>query len=446
MYSATLNKLRQSLITDEISLAKRKISVLNEKHIELKKLEDEHKQLYDNLAFSFRLESDSPQLQVFFDTSWEVLFRQFEQVKLKDNEEVKLLEAVIEKTKQEIMAVHEEAKKLALQAPSAEMEKELAEALLSASPTESKLASEQISNRNRATTLDSKSFARQTLLMLLMESKSVSDKSASQALNQELHKFLSAATLPSCSQQLLYNINNVQGFINYFSDMIVSYLNQNKDIISALEPREIYEVIEYVLFTRNNRALYTACMAKCIDSRQDEEFNLQRNSKQVEIIDALFCDSAFFAALASTASAATPTEKLKLFQGKFMNVIALFSTLSNPQATPTPTMKLALITRVCKLAMNVMSQLALHAKQTKVEGAISMDDFLPILICILSCATSIDDVCSQMQFIKQFANDELSVCSEFAFYLTTLESSVYFIQNFGKIQQQQTNSSDSDED
>ena len=69
-----------------------------------------------------------------------------------------------------------------------------------------------------------------------------------------------------------------------------------------------------------------------------------------------------------------------------------------------------------------------NKKKIKISFLTPIDDFLPVLICVLGCS-NIKNIFTQINFIKHLASDE-SLVSEEGYYFSSLESAAHFIATY----------------
>lgn len=426
-FENALHKLKLSLMEEEITCAKLKLQAVEKRRDTVSKCETLHMNSYDSIISIPSFESASQDLNLFFEKNWEALYAEFDK-EIVSSSDYKTHSNIISKIKQEIITLQEECKTIEMISSSVQEQEEA-----------------QLNHD-----IMNKSEARRLLLQMILNNAKCanqSDKNIVTTLHLELQRFFDQVKLEGDAQQWelvtvsasspkspiaqqqqsqaqFYSISNIQSFITYYCEMIqqaITFLS-GKELLSSLEPKDLYESIEYVLFTSNNYAVYSQCMSKVVDTCLDEQFTLQRNTHASTLLVTLLRECKFFA----------PAEKqiVQVFQTRYKQAMYLFENLCNYSSTPTPTLKLELITRVCKTCMDIMSTSGNENEEQSKMESISTDDFLPLLICIVLSCADVTDIYSQMNFIKNFANEELLVVSEHAFYLTCLESAVFYIQNY----------------
>lgn len=370
----------------ETALLARKIEMVEQRLTETKRAEAQHKQALQKLLFNkdnLNLPIDAMVLaaqvsddHVFFVHSCDVLFTEFETAMNKD---MSKCEEEMEALKMEIQKMQRENK---LSMPNSQQRKY------------SQVS--KIEPKKTTRMYDRKSDVRQAVSKMLY---------ANDPIFALLSKIVQQLTSVQTAQECL-----VQGAIHKIIEQVVLI---RKDVNAILEPKELYELAELYLFMHDQCKLYKFCQDKVKEYEQDAHF-LKKCDKYGEQL------------LASVLSAPLSVAD---FTMHYQPVIQLVHYLCNEKETPSPIRKLALITRICKMVIELMGKL----NKITVVGT---DDFLPVLICFVAVAKPLQ-VISQLNFIKTFGNEEVVMCSEHAFYLCSLESAVYYVSNFDEGQQEQ---------
>eukprot|EP01080_Neovahlkampfia_damariscottae_P009463 gene9463-1669_t len=189
-----------------------------------------------------------------------------------------------------------------------------------------------------------------------------------------------------------YYLKNAKLFIVDLTEII----EENRTYLN-LENNEIYAAIEKILFG----FVYEEFFIIFKDSDNDQKFEKNAQTITSTLISDLL-----------------PSLDPIQFKKDYGDGIEILNQLSEHR---TPSSKLISIYCACKRILEILES------QTE-NSTICGDDFLPVLICTLSCSC-IKNIFTQIAFIKHLASDE-SLVSEEGYYFSSMESAAHFIADY----------------
>lgn len=258
-------------------------------------------------------------------------------------------------------------------------------------------------------------------------------------------------------EHFAYTVANVPYFLHHLTSII---RKERPDFAAELMDNEIYGIAEWVLFMHQNGVVYSQCLALSMDPESDRTFLINCRNYRNQLVRQLMQSDAMKSDQSEPGESNDDTfhTMIDTLRREYSTVIWMLQSII---VTRSPTAKLIIITRAAKLTMRIMgdSMSNSNRENRNTDGSIShkdrdsetrkqkenevqdqeqqqqetsvvgSDDFLPLFICLVSLS-SVENMISQLNFLKNFAHEELPAASEYAYFLSSLEAAVYYILQF----------------